>query len=265
MNAIIWPFAIGCGGQTIPGNVDAASLDTGHVDTGEACGATTCAAGQLCCAGSDEFCSPTCMDVTTCPVFGRPCKVPDGGATDAPSGDTATSLRWYTSCGYPVCGGPTPDAGADAGATDAGTCAAEGTACATKGDTCGTPTSANCGVVLVCDDHDPKSLGCPISSAKFKDGIAYLAPEEIDRLHDETMSMQLATYSYKPEYAEPGARHLGFIIEDQPAASFAVDRRRDGVDMYGYLSMVVATLQVQEREIAVLREELAATRTGTCR
>jgi hypothetical protein len=40
---------------------------------------------------------------------------------------------------------------------------------------------------------------------------------------------------------------------------------RERVDLYGYLSMVVATMQVQEKEITELRKELASAREGSCR
>jgi hypothetical protein len=48
-------------------------------------------------------------------------------------------------------------------------------------------------------------------------------------------------------------------VEDQPQ-SLAVDRGFDRVDLYGYVSMVVASVQVQEKEIAALRSELEATK-----
>ena len=55
----------------------------------------------------------------------------------------------------------------------------------------------------------------------------------------------------------------GFIIEDQPQ-SLSVDRGHDRVDMYGYVSMIVAAMQVQEKEIASLRKELEETKGGAC-
>jgi hypothetical protein len=140
-----------------------------------------------------------------------------------------------------VCRPPADDA------PPATTCAAEGTACATKGETCGDGTYT-CGSVMVCDDHDPKKGGCPISSAKFKEGIHYLSDAELARLHDETLDMRLTTYLYSGD----GSKHLGFIVEDQPE-SMSVDRGHDRVDLYGYLSMVVATLKVQEEEIRALK------------
>jgi hypothetical protein len=228
--------------------------DTGDLDAGTGlCGSAACTPGQLCCAGADESCSPTCMTVDRCPAYGRPCKAPDGGTTDG-----GATLRWYQTCGDPVCHDP-PDAG---GPVDSGVCPALGSPCTQKGETCGDGANS-CGSVLVCDDHDPKGGpgGCPISSAKFKDGIRYLNEAELRALHDETLATHLATYEYKARFGDPGVTHLGFIVEDQPQ-SLAVDRGHDRVDLYGYVSMVVATMQVQEKEIRALREEVRAAREG---
>ncbi len=73
--------------------------------------------------------------------------------------------------------------------------------------------------------------------------------------------MRLATYNYKAQVDDPNPKHLGFIIEDNPRSSPAVDWSHYRVDLYGYLSMVVATMQVQEKEIADLRRELQLART----
>jgi len=176
----------------------------------------------------------------------------------------APMYKWYATCGYPVC-----QVDVDAGSSDAGpACPAVGSACATVGDKCGTPSPANCGVTYVCSDHDPKAgpAGCPISSRQYKSGIEYLDEAELAQLHDDTLRIKLASYKYKPEVANPEPSHLGFIIEDNPGSP-AVDAEHHRVDLYGYVSMVVATMQVQEKEIAELRKELEATRrsAASCR
>jgi hypothetical protein len=305
--------AAGCSSTSVPIGADGTNnSDLNAIDAGTGlCGASPCNTGELCCAGADEYCSPTCMAVPTCPVYGKPCAVADSGTTTGDAGATDTgpatdagdccpatfdlysctfpdggagqachnpamgcsssttcgegcdpvvtgrcggpTLTWYTTCGDPVC------PAADGGNEDAGVCAPVGSACTTKGQMCGTPTSQNCGAVEICDDHDPKAMGCPISSRKFKDDIEYLDDASLAKLHDETLGMHLATYNYKSQFADPNPKHLGFIIEDDPQ-SLAVDRGHDRVDMYGYLSMIVATMQVQEKEIAALRSELEATR-----
>jgi hypothetical protein len=183
----------------------------------------------------------------------------DGAAKDD-AGDSGTKagLQWYASCGYPVCG-EAMDAGPDAATADASvTCEPVGSACSSKGNTCGTPTVANCGVTLICDDHDP-ATDCPLSSRMFKDDIQYMGDAELEALHDEALRIKLATYNYKAQVADPRPKHLGFIIEDDPH-SLAVDQTHNRVDLYGYVSMVVASMQVQEKEIAELKRELEATR-----
>ena len=62
----------------------------------------------------------------------------------------AGKLTWYLTCGYPVC-----QTNIDAGRADAEVCPAVGSACTTKGAACGTPDQANCGMTLLCDDHNP--------------------------------------------------------------------------------------------------------------
>jgi hypothetical protein len=184
----------------------------------------------------------------------------DAGATEdaaapAPEQDAAPTepaldaasvpgLAWFATCGYPVC--PVPPDGEPPAAS---TCASEGAPCANRGETCG-DGKFTCGSVMVCDDHDPKRGGCPVSSAKFKDAVRYLSDADLERLRDETLATRLTTYRYTGD----GTRHLGFIVEDQPE-SMSVDRGHDRVDLYGYLSMVVATLQMQEKEIRELKAQ----------
>jgi hypothetical protein len=249
----------GCSSGEIQIARDNSGLYGGEIDAGTGlCGTQTCAAGELCCAGTDESCSPTCMKVSSCPIYGHPCKV-DAGASDGGGQTDAgkVTLQWYTTCGYPACE-------ADAGRPPAPGCDSAGTLCTTKGQTCGDP-SQTCGSVMVCDDHDPKAGGCPISTAKYKEGIHYLDEAELAALHDETLGTRLASYAYTGPWANGSdAQHLGFIIEDRPQ-SFAVDRGHDRVDLYGYVSMVVATMQVQDKQIRALQKELADTRASCAR
>ncbi len=251
-----------CGGATDVPVLQNTGSDLGAIDAGTGkCGDTACSAGQLCCASADESCTPTCSNVTTCPVYGRPCKVPttDAGAIDA--APPPSNLTWYTTCGSPSCHPADPDAGPPVA------CPAVGSGCTSKGETCGNPATTDCGVIQVCDDHDPKGGvgGCPISTRKAKDDIAYVDAAALQRLHDETLQMRLATYRYKGPFvdpSDPNAKHLGFIVEDQPQ-SLSVDRGHDRVDIYGYMSMAVATMQVQEKEIAQLKKEIADVK-ATC-
>ncbi len=191
-----------------------------------------------------------------------------GSSGASSSGSGGATLKWYFTCGDPVCPAPYPPVDGGILTDDAGApCPNIGTSCATAGETCGMRNpNLNCGAIEQCDTHDPTMNfgGCPMSSRKFKDGIRYVDGSGLEQLHDETMALRLATYQYKPEAADPNPQHLGFIIEDTPLASPAVDRSREHVDLYGYMSMLVATMQVQEKEIAQLRRELAAAKGGAC-
>lgn len=235
-----------CGGTGDAGNCCPAGWDLYSCTYPDGGAGQACHNPQLGCASSTT-CGQGCDPV----VSGR-C----GG------GDSGPQLQWYTSCGYPVCGGGSLDGGPvsfDGGDfTDSGAaCPTEGTPCSAAGDTCGTASQSNCGVVMVCAASDPKTAmgGCPVSTRKYKDGIAYVGSSELQQLHDETMGIRLATYRYKPQVADPGPTHFGFIIEDNLQTP-AVDPMHDRVDMYGYVSMVVAAMQVQEKEIAELRQQV---------
>jgi hypothetical protein len=77
-----------------------------------------------------------------------------------PPAPPPSGLKWYTTCGYPICrvsvdAGPSP-------LPPVQVCPPVGSACATKGETCGTASQSNCGVIEVCDDVDPKKPGCPL-------------------------------------------------------------------------------------------------------
>ncbi|MEZ4316273.1 MAG: hypothetical protein R3F61_02165 [Myxococcota bacterium] len=169
--------------------------------------------------------------------------------------DLPGDLTWFTTCGDPVCGGyggPFPD-------VPACTTEAEDDPCSTDGTQC--DPMSDCNALLVCASEDPKDQvgGCPISQAAAKRDIAYLDPTALRSTADEAMAMKLATWSYTWE--EPGTRpHLGFIIDDAPGSA-AVRTDGERVDLYGYTSLALAALQVQQAEITALRAELAELRS----
>jgi hypothetical protein len=176
--------------------------------------------------------------------------VPVSIACDGECPCTATgSLRWYLSCGDPVCrnDGPfdSPNiANCSAGQSMGATCDVEGARC---------DGVASCGATLVCSKEDPtlRPGGCPISRARFKQDIAYLDAQALRAYHAQLMRLSLASYRYK--HAPDAGPQLGFIIDDS-APSVAV--QGDHVNLYGYLSMAVAAIQVQQREIEALEREL---------
>jgi len=186
------------------------------------------------------------LGVSTC----APAVVDDSGPSDSgPSG----SLSWYTTCGDPVCHGY------DAAAHSTAACTTEavGDAC-TRADLRCDPVS-DCNAELVCASSDPKLEvgGCPISRREAKTDIHYLDPAGVQALDQALLQVRLADYRYKVE-APDAPHHLGFIIDDQPAGSPAVLPGGQRVDLYGYTSMAVAALQVQQAEIQSQKARIAA-------
>jgi hypothetical protein len=160
------------------------------------------------------------------------------------------ALRWFSSCGDPVCGNPqsTPQPN---------TCGdkVEGQICTQEGQSC--DLGNECHQKLICARSDPKlSLGgCPISKAVYKNNIHYLNPAERETLAQQLQNLKLATWQYNHE--PQGPSRLGFIIEDQPPAQI-LKPDQNAVDLYGYLSLAVATLQSQQQTIDQLEKRLTA-------
>ncbi|MBK8255744.1 MAG: hypothetical protein IPK82_24140 [Polyangiaceae bacterium] len=89
------------------------------------------------------------------------------------------------------------------------------------------------------------------SLKEYKDDIHYLSQDELFHLHQSLLDRRLATWRYHGE----NSTNLGFVIDDQPASpAVAPDGRR--VDLYRYISMAAAAIQVQEKEIAELKAEV---------
>jgi hypothetical protein len=191
---------------------------------------------------------------------------PNGGSGGSNSGGAGGGggsvgdggLTWFTTCGDPVC--RTEDAHREMPDVRPCTTQQAGQPCTTKDDLCD-PQSA-CNEALRCSDHDPKMQtgGCPISSRRWKADIAYLTAHDRQEIAEQVARFKLARYKYKDDPA--GHPHLGFILEDAPDSP-AADLDRERVDLYAYLSMVVAslqtqrqTLQAQTREIEALRSEI---------
>lgn len=86
---------------------------------------------------------------------------------------------------------------------------------------------------------------CPVSTARVKRDIQYLSAAELSEISNALQNISLARYEYTDPALGRGEK-LGFIIEDMPAATPAVDRQRMMVDLYGYTSMLVADAQARE-------------------
>ena len=94
---------------------------------------------------------------------------------------------------------------------------------------------------------------CPQSSRAVKRDIRYVQGDERRQLADEILAVKLARYEYRNP-AKSGQK-LGYILEDSPQATFSGDGR---VDLYAYLSALVATTQEQQAQIEQLRAEIRA-------
>lgn len=198
-----------------------------------------------------------------CDCAPMPTVAEDGDSTEDPAEITVScvdmacqtaipddGLQWYSTCGDPVCTGYSKPDGVPPCTPEQ----MEGLACDDEGFTCD-PMDA-CNALLVCAAADPKQQegGCPISRARFKTDIEYLKPADLERLAADLQSLRLATYRYRQ--APPGdPPRLGIILEDNEHGVW-VDARHDRVDLYGYASLAVAALQVQQRQIDALKAEV---------
>jgi hypothetical protein len=135
-----------------------------------------------------------------------------------------------------------------------------GTACTTNGATCryqcGPDGARQCSAgTWKLQDGGP----CPVSTRKAKEQIVYLDDADADRIAREVQAMRLATWVYKAPL-DDGRPHMGIVLEDQPKGSYAVDLRSNMVDLYGYSSMLLATVQSQQRELDRQKKEIDALR-----
>ena len=180
----------------------------------------------------------------------------DGDGPDVGGGE----LRWYTTCGDPVCGGysgPYPNVPMcpDIQAGDP---------CDTEGATC--DFQSDCNALFVCATADPKQQdgGCPISRAAFKQDIRYLDAGDRATHYQTLLDMRLATWRYRDR--ADGKTSLGVILEDgeQPGAgpdggpAIWTDSAHDRVDLYSYGSLAIAGVQVHADELAELRTQMQA-------
>jgi hypothetical protein len=111
-----------------------------------------------------------------------------------------------------------------------------------------------CGATLLCAAQAPRT--CPISRARYKQDISYLSPTERARFHDQITQLRLASYRYK---TAPDVPQLGFMIDDvEPSVAVSGDH----VNLYAYLSMAVAAIQVQDQQIKALQQQLEQVRAS---
>jgi len=206
-----------------------AGTGTGGTSGGGACN-LACVQGKHCevvqvqCIRAPCPAQPTCVDNA------------DGGTTG--------SLHWVASCGTPVCTA-NPGNFDDPNIRNC-TTEMQGQPCTTAGDRC--DGVLGCGATLLCATMAP--VTCPISRAKYKQEIDYLDANGRAQYHDQITRMPLASYRYKDA---PDVPQLGFIIDDiEPSVAVSGDH----VNLYGYLSMAVAAIQVQDKQIKALEQQL---------
>jgi hypothetical protein len=102
-----------------------------------------------------------------------------------------------------------------------------------------------------------------VSRREFKRDIHELDRDEIERIYAELRGIKLTTYQYKTDPAA-SPRRLGFIIDDTKSP-YPVNGDGTSVNLYGYMSMAVAAIQSQGREIEALRAEVARLKRARAR
>jgi hypothetical protein len=217
------------GPPTIPPNPAGCAPMRSSVPTGACTDKITCNYDGAVC-----FCGVFCQSY---PIRMRDCDA-DAGITTSCC-DT-TKVEWHCFDGPKYCSATRPRIG---------------TPC-TTGDSCAFELAKECGQSKMecrAGVWQVSNNSCPASSAAVKDDIAYVSDGDAEHLREQLLKIPLATYRYKNEKEH----HLGFIIEDLPPNSPAVLASRDRVDLYGYLSMAVAAIQRQEKEINALKAEVA--------
>jgi hypothetical protein len=171
------------------------------------------------------------------------------GSADPPI-DVAIDLRWFQTCGDPVC---REDGHRPSGLPQ----------CTTEilGDPC-SEIDASCDPVDPCNAHyvcateDPRlgEVGCPISLRTFKRDIHYVTDDERALLARHALSVPITTWRY---VQQPDAVRLGFLIDDI-APSPMIAPSGDQVDLYAYTTALLAVVQLQQEQIASLAARLEA-------
>ena len=157
------------------------------------------------------------------------------------------SLQYYSSCGDPACegyNGPIEGLSACGEVLEGDSCSEEGAECDLENV---------CNQKLICAAEDP-AQECPVSKAKYKHEIEYLSRSKARDIAGELKNMKIAEWKYKTDSNDRKAR-LGFLIDDN-MNSPAVHANGERVDLYGYISMAVVTIQQQQAQIDALEKRV---------
>jgi hypothetical protein len=158
------------------------------------------------------------------------------------------TASWYANCGDPVCGGYTGPFDGVALCTDENI----GSICESSGQSC--DPQDDCNVLYVCATEDP-GINCPVSQGKHKTNITSLTTGDRQKLSNQINGIEILEWQYL--WATDAPPQLGFII-DPSQPSPAVRPNGEQVDLYGYTSMLVVTVQEQAKEIKSLEARLEA-------
>lgn len=152
--------------------------------------------------------------------------------------------------------------------------------CVRRGDVC--PNEPACGSDCPAGNVHPSEgsgciTGCTCVPAPSADGGAgglklyYTCGDPLCRGYTGGSGPPLCTTekvgdacSVDGQKCDPSKERLGFMIDDNEGSA-AVNAQRDLVDLYGYTSMAVATIQLQAQQINALEREVAEMRKTLAR
>ena len=218
--------------------------------------------------------APACMQITPpamCPATremaqGQACAPMDAVCAYSGLFCRCTNCRSFpvSGCNGPVqwqCNAPNPDMACPSVQPNLGTaCAMEGQRCGYDCESYGPNGGRQCtGGVWVASPNN-----CPISTRRAKRDIVYSSEAEREQMARDVLRMRLATYEYT-DVALAGRRRLGFVYEDETTHRYARDPDISGVDLYGYTSLLLATVQTQQRQIEQLQREVRELRVRRAR
>ena len=207
-----------------------------------------CGSAQGTCTTKPMECAEIFQPVCGCggKTFGNACEAATAGENIAATGECGKpgGLTLWLSCGYPVCkDGWQPTDGVPL-------CTGEkvGDACKVDGQKCDDKTG--CGQMIVCAKSDPKLMGCPKSRARYKTDIVYLDDAARQQFADEILQTPVTTTCATSDHPQ---RQTGLAVPAQVA-----DPAHDMVDLYRYMTMGVAALQDQQRQLDALLAQVRA-------